>query len=152
MTTTRSRSAWRADLATGLGLLCAISAMPVYLGWVQWEEVRALRAEWTIPGPACAQVDEIAPWARRRKRAPISFSYGPAVWTRSFAAVSCAAVPKSGLWSRGSYYVCSFNNPGAVVVRTAGREVIFQPPPGGKATVTVRDGVASCVVGGRFSY
>ena len=142
----------RADFAFGLGLLCAVSAMPAYVGWVQWLDVQALRREWTIAGPACAEVDEIAPWARRRKRAPMTFRYGGATFTRSFAAVSCAAVPKSGLWSRGSYHVCSFNNPGAVVVETAARKVTYQPPPGGRVTVTVRDGMASCVVGGRFNY
>ena len=65
--------------------------------------------------------------------------------------MSCAAIPKAGLWSRGSDYVCQFNNPGAVIVQTDSARVIFQPPVGQRATVSIRDASASCVVGGRFN-
>ena len=139
-----------ADLAGGLAFAAALSAFPLSMGWAQWAEVEALRAEWTVAGPACPTVEAIAPWARGRKP-PLTHRYGGATFSRSFAAVSCAAIPKAGLWSRGRDYVCQFNNPGAVIVQTDGARVIFQPPVGQRATVSIRDGSASCVVGGRFN-
>ena len=66
--------------------------------------------------------------------------------------VSCGAVPENPLWPSTSYHVCRFNNPGAVVVTQGGRTTIFEPGVGRPATVTVRDGKASCVVAGWFSY
>jgi hypothetical protein len=65
--------------------------------------------------------------------------------------VSCVAIPEDGPWTRASYRVCQFNNPGALTVRVGGRSTTFQPPAGRRTTVTVRHGKARCVVGGWFN-
>lgn len=69
-----------------------------------------------------------------------------------FGAANCAAVGENRLLTREAYHVCQFNNPGAVSVTVNARTVMFQPPVGEHATVTVRHGAASCVVGGWFNY
>jgi hypothetical protein len=71
-------------------------------------------------------------------------------FTRPFGAVSCVSIPEDGL-TRENYRVCQFNNPGAVTVETDAARTVFQPPVGRRATVTVRHGKASCVVGGWFT-
>lgn len=127
-----------------------VSLLPTLVIFEVWSQSRALQAQWTVAGPACDRVDRPAAWATSHRRDPIRFTYGGATFTRQFAAVSCAAVPKSWWWPQESYAVCMFANPGAVTVGTIDGPVTFQPPYGQPATVTVRDGQASCVVGGRF--
>lgn len=134
-----------------LALLMVVSILPAFLAFGAWSEVQALKAEWTIEGPPCPIVTELLPSVVGRKPAK-TFRYGDAEFSRAFGAAFCAAIPEDRLWTRASYRVCQFNNPGAVTVRTDGRSVIFQPPVGRRLTVTVRDGVASCVVGGWFNY
>lgn len=129
----------------------AVCIVPATVAFGAWSEVEALRAEWTIDGPPCPVIAQLTPALIGRKP-PRTFRYGSAAFTRSFGAVYCAAIPELGLWKRESYRVCQFNNPGAVTVDLGGERTIFRPPPGRRATVTVRKGRASCVVGGWFNY
>lgn len=135
-----------------LSIILIVSAVPGLIAYTQWSEVEALRHEWTVPGPACQQVETPASWAVSKRKPPKEFEYRGIHFERSFAAVSCAAVPERGLLTRANYAVCQFNNPGLVRVSAAGRNYAFQPPAGHRATVTVRESEVSCVVGGRFAY
>ena len=128
-----------------------VSMLPTFVVVQVWAEARALQTQWAVAGPPCEVVDQPASWATNHRKGPMRFTYGGATFTRQFAAVSCAAVPETWWWPRNSYRVCMFNNPGAVTVTTIDGPVTFQPPYGQRATVTVRDGLASCVVGGRFN-
>ncbi|WP_374569877.1 hypothetical protein [Phenylobacterium sp.] len=134
-----------------LSVLGALSIVPALVVYSVWSEEAALRADWTIDGPACPVVARAAPAAVGRKP-PKVFRYGQARFERAFGAVYCAALPEKGLFTRAVYRVCQFNNPGAVTVEVGAVKTIFQPPPGGRVTVTVRRGKANCVVGGWFSY
>jgi len=144
--------AWSALMTQVLICLGLVSALPAFVAWQTWTEARALQTEWTVAGPPCDVVDVPASWATGHRHAPMTFSYGGHSFTRQFAAVSCAAVPVTWWWPRDSYHVCMFNNPGAVTVSTVDGPVTFQPPYGQRATITVRNGEATCVVGGRFNY
>lgn len=146
-TTTRAR--WQ-DLAI-LVLAPSFLVLPSVMIGSIWVEAVALQRAWTVKGPPCPEVAQPSSRAVSRHRPPKTFTYGEATFTRSFAAVDCAAVPKDAWWPRESYRVCQFNNPGAITVSTAGGRQVFEPPPGARATVTVRDGRVSCVVGGTFN-
>jgi len=127
-----------------------LSWFPLSIAYGTWQDVRTLRKEWTVAGPACPIVEHPASWALRRSRPPMTVQYGGATFTRQFAAISCAAIPESSLFTNASYAVCKFNNPGAVTVAVGGRRVTYQPGVGQPATITVRHGVSSCVVGGAY--
>lgn len=146
-TTTRAR--WQ-DWAI-LVLAPSFLILPTVMIGSIWVEARALQRAWKVEGPPCPQVDRPSSRALSRHRPPMTFTYGEASFTRSFAAVDCAAVPKSAYWPREAYRVCQFNNPGAITVLTAAGRHTFEPPPGARATVTVRDGAVICVVGGSFN-
>lgn len=141
---------WAALAGQALASLVLMSALPALVVWQTWREAQALQAEWTVRGPPCETVREPAAWATNHQHDPMTFTYGGASFTRQFAAASCAAVPETWWRSRDAYHVCMFNNPGAVTVGTIDGPVTFQPPAGRRATVTVRHGTATCVIGGRF--
>jgi len=82
---------------------------------------------------------------------PRTFTYNKISFTRHLGDVSCAAFREDGFMSPETYSVCQFSGPGAVTVQTAGRTTTFQPGPGRRTTVTVRDGEASCVIAGWFA-
>lgn len=109
------------------------------------------RRAWAIEGPACPVVATPSPRATRRHGDPMSHDYGGVTFTRAFGAVSCAGFREPALFDERVYHVCQFNNPGAVVVKAAAGTTTFEAAPGKRLTVTVRDGRASCVVGGWFS-
>ena len=109
------------------------------------------RRAWAIQGPPCPTVAAPSPRAISRHRDPMSHDYGGATFTRSFGAVSCAGFREPALFEERLYHVCQFNNPGAVTVKTAQATTTFEAAPGKRLTVTVREGRASCVVGGWFT-
>lgn len=137
-------------LGTVLFHAAVFSLIPGFIVYQNWSTATALAREWTFTGPPCPVVEQPSAQATRHGKPPMTVSYGGAVFTRSFAAASCGAVPINPFWPSENAYVCRFNNPGAVVVRAAGRRIVFQPPVGLPATVTVRRGQVSCVVAGGF--
>jgi hypothetical protein len=142
---------WAVEAAALLGMVGLICAIPALIGYATWADLHAMKVEWTIAGPPCPVVAKPGPMAVGRKK-PRTFEYGGVSFTRSFGAVSCVSIPEDGLSTRENYRVCQFNNPGAVTVEMDGGTTVFQPPVGRRATVTVRHGRASCVVGGWFNY
>lgn len=141
--------AWTALVLQLVSTVALVSIVPAFVVWQVWSDARALKAEWTIHGPPCDVAAEPAAPAVNGPRDALVFSYGGASFTRQSAAVSCAAVPEAWWWPRRSYTVCMFDNPGAVTVGTIDGPVTFRPPAGQRATVTVRHGQATCVIGGR---
>jgi hypothetical protein len=85
------------------------------------------------------------------KRPPQHFVYDRVVFTHAWAMAYCSQHPKNPAWPNGNLDICQFNNPGAVTVQIGTRQTTFLPPVGAHATVTVRDGKATCVVGGWFT-
>jgi hypothetical protein len=149
------RKGWRRDLlavAAQLGIAPLLALIPAVVVYSVWSEAAATKAEWTVRGPACRIVDRPSRTAVSPRKPPITFRYHGVVFTRSFAAASCAPVAETPLWPRETYPVCQFNNPGAITVVAEGRRVVFEPPAGRHATVTVRHGEIRCVVGGTFNF
>ena len=141
---------WGANLSTVLILVPILSALPAFIVFNNWANTMSLRKAWTIAGPACPVVATPSPTGTRHHKPPTTFWYGEARMTRAFGGAECGSVPENPLWPSQNYRVCRFNNPGAVTVRVGTRTTVFEPPVGNPATVTVRDGQATCVVGGWF--
>jgi hypothetical protein len=146
----RDRKAQRRNVV-GLGLFVAgLAAIPLIDVVRTAIAAKAEEREWQIAGPACPVVAKPSKAAMSR-RGVMTHRYGDVTFARSFAAVSCAAFPEPGWrWKRRVYRVCQFNNPGAVTVTTARGRTMFEATPGRPITITVRDGRATCVVGGWF--
>ena len=83
-------------------------------------------------------------------KGPYTFSYGGAQFSRRFGHASCAAPQDGGLIPGETFHVCQFNGPAALAVATSKGVIYFKPGVGRPATVTIRGGEASCVVGGWF--
>jgi hypothetical protein len=65
--------------------------------------------------------------------------------------LSCVAPREGGLFTRTTYRVCQFSAPALIGVTTAERTVFYAPGVGRRATVAVRGGTPSCVLGGWFA-
>lgn len=132
------------------GMLLLLVAIPVIDVYRTWAGLRAERQSWDIHGPPCPVVARAEPKLVGHKP-PKTFTYNKIAFTRHLGDVSCSAFRAPGFMNPDSYSVCQFSGPGAVTVETAARRITFQPGPGRRTTVTVRDGQASCVVAGWFA-
>ncbi len=131
------------------GLMLVILAVPALTIYETWSEQAAMRRAWNIAGPACPVV-EASPTLFGAK-GPKAFEYGEIRFERRFGHVSCVAPAKRGMVGGEVYRVCQFSAPAALAVTTGGRTSLYKPGVGQRATVTVRDGQVSCVVGGWFT-
>lgn len=148
----RDRRRQVGNLLSLVAMAVCVAAIPGILTLQMVLTERAERRAWAIEGPACPVVAKPTPMGARRRGEPMSHDYGGSTFTRSFGAVSCAGFREPVLFGESRvYHVCQFNNPGAVVVKTSGGTTTFEGPPGRRLTVTVREGRATCVVGGWFS-
>lgn len=143
---------WRtwAVLAFQLAATFVLVAMvPAFMVFEVRAEARALQSEWAISGPPCDVIEPPASSASSRADPQARFTYGGARFSGHFDAVSCAAVPSTWWWPKDLYRVCMFSGPGALTVTTTDGPLTFRPPQGQSATITIRDGRANCVVGGK---
>ena len=134
-------------LSIAVGLL-VLAGAPLAFVYSTLADQQKLKVQWTIAGPPCPPPAP-PPKVRVRWRGEHVFEYGEVRFSRQFGAVNCAAVPDGGFFETKTYRVCQFTAPGKVVVTAPGLEAAFEP---GRrpATVTVRHGAASCVLGGWF--
>jgi hypothetical protein len=132
-----------------VGLLLALASIPLQVGVSTWATHQSLKKEWKVEGPPCPIVPQISRAALGFKPPP-PFVYQRVAFAYQIGDVSCEAVPE-GFFNSATHPVCQFDAPAAIKVTTGGRTVIFEPGVGHRATVTVRAGKASCVIGGWFS-
>ncbi len=138
----------RLQAAGVLLLLGAVASIPLAEGIGTWLGHQSLRKEWAIAGPACPEVPRVSIAAMGAKPPP-PFVYQNVAFAYQIGDVFCATVPE-GYFTKATYPVCQFDHPSAIEVKSRGRTVIYELGIGHKATVTVRDGRPSCVMGGRF--
>ncbi|WP_312166576.1 hypothetical protein [Phenylobacterium sp.] len=131
------------------GLMLVVVSIPAFLLYETWSEQDAMRRAWDIAGPACPVV-ETSPVVFGAK-GPKTFEYGAVRFDRRYGHASCVAPPVRGIVSEQVYRVCQFSAPSALAVTTEGRTITYRPGTARRATVTVRDGQVSCVVGGWFA-
>jgi hypothetical protein len=131
-----------------VGVLLLVLGIPAVLSWSDWREMQAMRADWAVTGPPCPIGVAMPP----DRRAPMSFDYGGARLGRRFGHVACLGFHEDGLFDPATYSVCQFSGPAAIKVGLGGRETVYEPGVGRPATVTIRRGQASCVVGGWYPF
>jgi len=150
---TNYRSRWRDGMQSlGLaGLLLILMAIPAYIVIETWMGEQAMQKAWTITGPPCPVVARPA-WIVVGSKPPKAFEYGGIGFARQFGHVSCVAWREGGMFDPDIYRVCQFNAPGAVTVAVGGQTISYQPGTARRATVSIRRGQPSCVMGGWFTY
>jgi len=130
----------------GLGVTAAGSA-PNFMR--QRAAAIAEAKAWTIDGAPCPRL----PMAEtvRQPTATKTFGYAGAGFAYAYGHVACAQIHADGGRSlfRG-YPVCQFTSPGVLIVDTSRGRTLFAPGLGKRATVTVEDGAAQCVMASRF--
>jgi hypothetical protein len=133
-----------------VGVLLMVISVPLSEMYLTWADRQAMKVAWNIVGPACpvATLSLLKAGTRPLK----VFEYGGVSFARKSGHVSCVAMAEGGVLDPSLYRVCQFSSPGRIGVTTAGQTVVFAPGVGHRATVTVRDGVASCVIGGWFAH
>lgn len=130
--------------------LLIVMSIPASVLYASWSSQRAEKSAWDIAGPPCpVSASPAAPSAGPRAL-KYEFDYGGVTFARRFGHVSCVAPRVHELLNRGFYRVCQFSGPATISVTTERRTVVFKPGVGRRATVTVRDGEPSCVLGGWF--
>jgi len=140
----------RFEVAGVLGVLAVVVSLPLIGIYATWSDQRAMRRAWNISGPSCP-VAALPPPSGSERRPLAVFDYGDVSFSRKFGHVSCVAPREGGLFTRTTYRVCQFSAPALIGVTTAERTVFYAPGVGRRATVAVRGGTPSCVVGGWFA-
>lgn len=140
----------RFEVAGVLGVLAVVVSLPLIGIYATWSDQRAMRRAWDISGASCPVA--AAPTSPLSERHPLKvFEYGDISFSRRFGHVSCVAPGEGGPFGRTTYRVCQFTAPALIGVVTANRTVFYATGVGRKATVTVRGGEPSCVIGGWFA-
>jgi hypothetical protein len=137
-----------------LMILVAVLAAGGVGGALWWRHRQADIADaraWTVIGPPCPAVDR-ATFLAQPYEARQAFETDGIRWARSSAVVECQTIRSDGGVGGEVYPVCQFSSPRALQITTAKGDFYFVPPLGQKATVTVRGGVASCVLGASVDF
>lgn len=127
-------------------LMMAVASIPLTVAYGGLADRQALKSEWAITGPPCP----LATGPSLYRKAPKAFSYQGVRFTRQYGNVSCVVVPDAGPFSKAHHPVCQFSGPARVTATTGGRTYVYEPDIGRRATVSIRDGKPSCVIGGWF--
>lgn len=130
-----------------VGLLAV--GVPAWGAYQWWAFRHDLRTDWNITGPPCPPATHS--WQSvALKRAAREFEYGGMHLAHPFGGADCSPVPEDYFTSH-AYSVCQFTGPVMIAVTTGGRTMMFEPGYGRRATVKLRNGQVSCVIGGWFS-
>jgi hypothetical protein len=144
---TRRRGPPLGAIALAVGVPILLLAIVASWFWQRQAAIADSRA-WTITGPPCPVLSRAA-YLAQPTPATHAFDYNDVVFASAYGAVSCNAIINDGGRGWGTYPVCQFTSPSLIRVATRTGEAYFQIP-GGPATVTVRQGVAACVLNGWF--
>jgi hypothetical protein len=108
----------------------------------------ATARRWAIAGPPCQALTAGA-FAALQVRPHISFQYDDVAFDHGYGGVYCDDIHDDGGRGLGEHPVCQFTGP-AVLKVTTRKGVFYFFPSTGHATVTVENGVATCVRGGWY--
>jgi hypothetical protein len=132
----------------------AVAAATGWHGANRLSDIRRIKVAeakaWDIRGPACPAITRDAYIEGRGKRSR-GFDYQDVGFHRRSGYADCAAIYEDGGLSDRSFPVCQFTSPGQLLVRTGSGEWFFEPGPGQPATVSLRGGVARCVMAAKVT-
>jgi hypothetical protein len=135
-----------------LGLAAAVmlaASIPAWTAYNWWAFRHELRRDWIIAGPPCPPATHS--WGEiALSRQPRVVDYGGMHIAHLFGGADCSPVPED-YFSSKAYSVCQFTAPVMLAVTAAGRTTLFEPGYGRRATVTLRHGSLTCVLGGWFT-
>ena len=138
-------SSWWQTLGIVL-LMLAVASIPFTVAYGALADRQALKTEWAITGPPCPLALGPSPF----RKPPKAFTYQGARFTRQYGNVNCVVVPDAGPFSKAHHTVCQFTGPARVTVALGSRNFAYEPDIGRKATISIRGGQPSCVIGGWF--
>ena len=127
-------------------LMLGFASIPLMVAYGSLADRQAMKTEWAITGPPCP----IAAGPSLFRKPPKAFGYQGARFTRQYGNVSCVVVPDAGPFSKARHPVCQFSGPARVTVVIGDRNFAYEPDIGRKATISIRDGQPTCVIGGWF--
>jgi hypothetical protein len=139
----------RIVLAGAIGLSLAVAAFVPRLQRDRAEAIAQWRA-WTIEGPPCPSLGpvEAARWPYQAKK---TFGYAGAGFGFAIGHAACSEIHANNGTDRfRGYPVCQFTSPAVISVEAGHVRAFFTPGLGQRATVTVKDGVITCVMAGDF--
>ncbi len=131
------------------GLALAVAVFGSSWRFHQSEAVIDAKA-WTISGPPCPSLTRQG-FLAAGLEAPHSFDYDDVRFDRRFGHMSCAVIQDNGGKGPGSYPVCQFTSPAAIVVATRKGEFYFAPGIGQPATISAPHGQPVCVMNSKFT-
>jgi hypothetical protein len=143
-------------------MLIGLVALVVALGFTvfnYWRNQIAIAKVWTVPGRPCSALSQTALVAAGLKAAPegdlrgfpdMNIDFDNIRIGRRFGYVSCAEIHDNGGLSLDSHPVCEFTRPGVVTITSAKGVYYFNTGSTAPATVSVQDGVPTCVLASRF--
>lgn len=137
----------RRALAIGAGAVIALAAAALVAVAVADRSTRMSEArEWTASGPACATSTATALLGADEAPDQVSMFQGVR-FARTHGAVRCNSIGYNEGRSGDDFPVCEFDHPGGIEVTTSFGRYDFLLPPLSAATVQVRHGIPTCVVG-----
>jgi hypothetical protein len=138
-------SSWWQTLGI-VALMLAFASMPLAVAYGALADRQAMKAEWAITGPPCPLAYGVTPY----RKPPKAFSYQGVHFTRQYGNVNCVVIPDAGPFSSAHHPVCQFSGPARITVAIGQRSYAYEPDIGRKATISIRRGEPSCVIGGWF--
>ena len=136
---------------SAVGLVLGIVAAVAILTVGKIDEQRADEAElsvWNPVGPPCPSLS-VERYTEMGLQAPQANTWGGTRFARWSGGVSCALLDAhAGLGGRP---VCQFTSPWNLVVTTPRGVYYFLPGVGKPATISVTDGLPSCVMASNFT-
>jgi hypothetical protein len=131
----------------GAILLVAAGVAGIGQDWLQHrrEGIADYKA-WMVAGPRCPPPPKAMPGAPAARPLQIT-NFGGVGFARQHGATQCSDIAADGGRGYGSFPVCQFDHPGVLEVSTRRGLYRFRAGIMNPATVSVRDGIPTCVVG-----
>jgi hypothetical protein len=138
-------------------IVTIVAAVAIVVGWGVWDLIQSRRASiaeartWTVAGPPCPLLSPDAPPDPTLQALQTSH-FHRVTFVRAHGDMECSDVADDGGRGMADYPVCQFSHPGMLKVDTGHGVVAYDLPPLRPATVAVRHGKPSCVVGSSVDF
>ena len=123
-------------------VLVALAVVALMFVWSSDRATRMAHARaWTQVGPPCPTASLVVPLPAQ------AVAFDGVTFARDHGAIRCDEIGYKAGRSSDLFPVCQFDHPGRLVITAPHGVAAFDLPPLDGATVSIKHGVASCVVG-----